>query len=122
MVVKHLIFAPVSMFSVVFMYLFQSRYACADIARGDVALSVLMTTVTTIAGIFTTPLLYKTILGAVVPVDAVGIAISCLQVILAPIVSTGSCIYTYSYAPQIPRYYTGSYSTIHISGPWYGNE
>ena len=58
-----------------------------------------MTTVTTIAGIFTTPLLCKTILGAVVPVDAVGIAISCLQVILAPIVRTGSyihiCLHTF---------------------------
>lgn len=114
MVVKHLIFAHVSMFSVVYMYLFRSWYTCADIARGDVALSVLMTTVTTIAGIFTTPLLCKTILGAVVPVDAVGIAISCLQVILAPIVS---CIHIHTY-----RYSTGSYSTIHISGPWYGNE
>jgi len=64
----------------------QASNLCTYIARGDVALSVLMTTVTTIAGIFTTPLLCKTILGAVVPVDAVGIAISCLQVILAPIV------------------------------------
>lgn len=129
MVVKHLIFAPVSIFSVVYIYLFQSRYTCADIARGDVALSVLMTTVTTIAGIFTTPLLCKTILGAVVPVDAVGIAISCLQVILAPIVSTGSCILTRMHiyirtvnAPQIPCSSAGSYSVIHFSGPWYGNE
>ena len=32
-----------------------------------------------------TPLLCKTILGAVVPVDAVGIAVSCMQVVLAPI-------------------------------------
>jgi len=64
----------------------QASNLCTYIARGDVALSVLMTTVTTIAGIFATPLLCKTILGAVVPVDAVGIAVSCLQVVLAPIV------------------------------------
>jgi len=64
----------------------QASNLCTYIAKGDVALSVLMTTVTTIAGIFMTPLLCKTILGAVVPVDAVGIAYSCLQVILAPIV------------------------------------
>ena len=63
-----------------------TSYYFKDIAKGDVALSVLMTTVTTIAGIFMTPLLCKTILEAVVPVDAVGIAYSCLQVILAPIV------------------------------------
>ncbi len=64
----------------------QASNLCTYIAKGDVALSVLMTTVTTIAGIFMTPLLCKTILGAVVPVDAVGIAISCMQVVLAPIV------------------------------------
>lgn len=64
----------------------QASNLCTYIAKGDVALSVLMTTVTTVAGIFVTPLLCKLLLGAVVPVDAVGIAISCLQVILAPIV------------------------------------
>lgn len=64
----------------------QASNLCTYIAKGDVALSVLMTTVTTIAGIFMTPLLCKVILGAVVPMDAVGIAVSCMQVILAPIV------------------------------------
>lgn len=64
----------------------QASNLCTYIAKGDVALSVLMTTVTTIAGIFATPLLCKALLGAVVPVDAVGIAKSCLQVVLAPIV------------------------------------
>jgi len=64
----------------------QASNLCTYIAKGDVALSVLMTTVTTIAGIFMTPLLCKLILGAVVPVDAVGIAVSCMQVVLAPIV------------------------------------
>lgn len=64
----------------------QASNLCTYIAKGDVALSVLMTTVTTVAGIFMTPLLCKYFLGAVVPVDAVGIAMSCLQVILAPIV------------------------------------
>lgn len=64
----------------------QASNLCTYIAKGDVALSVLMTTVTTVAGIFMTPLLCKAILGAVVPVDAVGIAMSCIQVVLAPIV------------------------------------
>ncbi len=64
----------------------QASNLCTYIAKGDVALSVLMTTVTTIAGIFATPLLCKLLLGAVVPVDAVGIATSCLQVVLAPII------------------------------------
>ena len=65
----------------------QASNLCTYIAKGDVALSVLMTTVTTVAGIFVTPLLCKLILGAVVPVDAVGIALSCMQVVLAPIIS-----------------------------------
>ena len=64
----------------------QASNLCTYIAKGDVALSVLMTTVTTIAGIFMTPSLCKLLLGAVVPVDAVGIAVSCIQVVLAPIV------------------------------------
>jgi BASS family bile acid:Na+ symporter len=64
----------------------QASNLCTYIAKGDVALSVLMTTVTTIAGIVMTPLLCKLLLGAVVPINAVGIAISCMQVVLAPII------------------------------------
>lgn len=64
----------------------QASNLCTYIAKGDVALSVLMTTVTTIAGIIVTPLLCKTLLGAVVPIDALGIAKSCMQVVLAPII------------------------------------
>ena len=64
----------------------QASNLCTYIAKVDVALSVLMTTVTTISGIVATPLLCKLLLGAVVPVDAVGIAMSCIQVVLAPIV------------------------------------
>jgi bile acid:Na+ symporter, BASS family len=58
----------------------QASNLCTYIARGNVALSVLMTTATTIGAIFMTPLLCKTILGAVVPVDAIGIAKSTVEV------------------------------------------
>ena len=58
----------------------QASNLCTYIAKGDVALSVLMTTVTTIGAIFMTPLLCKVLLGAIVPVDAVGVAISTIQV------------------------------------------
>lgn len=64
----------------------QASNLCTYIARGDVALSVLMTTCTTIGAIFMTPLLCKTLLGAIVPVDAVGVAVSTVQVVLVPIV------------------------------------
>merc|ERR1719502_1681664 len=64
----------------------QASNLCTYIAKGDVALSVLMTTVTTIGAIFMTPLISKVLLGAIVPVDAVGVAISTIQVVLLPIV------------------------------------
>jgi len=64
----------------------QASNLCTYIARGDVALSVLMTTVTTIGAIFMTPLISKVLLGTIVPVDAVGVAISTIQVVLLPIV------------------------------------
>merc|ERR1719296_541196 len=63
----------------------QASNLCTYIARGNVALSVLMTTATTVGAILMTPFLCKTILGTVVPVDAVGIAKSTIQVVLAPI-------------------------------------
>merc|ERR1712167_74446 len=63
----------------------QASNLCTFIANGNVALSVLMTTATTIGAIFMTPLLCKTFLGTVVPVDAAGIVVSTLQVVLAPI-------------------------------------
>ena len=58
----------------------QASNLCTYIAKGNVALSVLMTTATTLGAIFMTPLLCKSLLGAVVPVDAAGIAISTIQV------------------------------------------
>jgi len=64
----------------------QASNLCTYIARGDVALSVLMTTSTTLGCIFMTPLICKLALGAVIPVDAVGISISTVQVVLLPII------------------------------------
>jgi BASS family bile acid:Na+ symporter len=58
----------------------QASNLCTYIARGDVALSVMMTTVTTIGAIVMTPLLCKLLLGTLVPVDALGVAISTVQV------------------------------------------
>jgi len=63
----------------------QASNLCTLIAGGDVALSVLMTTSTTLGCIFMTPLICKLLLGAVVPIDAVGIVKSTFEVVLAPI-------------------------------------
>ena len=58
----------------------QASNLCTYIAKGNVAMSVLMTTATTIGAIFMTPLICKLLLGSVVPVDAAGIAFSTIQV------------------------------------------
>lgn len=58
----------------------QASNLCTYIAKGNVALSVLMTTATTIGAIAMTPTLCKGLLGAVVPVDAAGIAKSTVEV------------------------------------------
>jgi BASS family bile acid:Na+ symporter len=63
----------------------QASNLCTYIANGNVALSVMMTTCTTIGAIFMTPFLCKVLIGAVVSVDALGIAVSTMQVVLAPI-------------------------------------
>lgn len=63
----------------------QASNLCTYIARGDVALSVIMTTSTTLGCIFMTPIVAKLLIGSVVPVDAVGVAFSAIQVVLAPI-------------------------------------
>lgn len=63
----------------------QASNLCTYIANGNVALSVMMTTTTTLGAIVMTPLISKILIGAVVPVNAVGIAMSTIQVVLFPI-------------------------------------
>jgi bile acid:Na+ symporter, BASS family len=63
----------------------QASNLCTYIANGNVALSVMMTTTTTLGAMFMTPLIAKFLIGTVVPVNAVGIAVSTIQVVLLPI-------------------------------------
>ncbi|KAK4526248.1 hypothetical protein GAYE_SCF22MG4162 [Galdieria yellowstonensis] len=63
----------------------QASNLCTYIAKGNVALSVIMTTATTLGAIVMTPLRSKFVLGTVVQVDALGIAWSTIQVVLVPI-------------------------------------
>ncbi|XP_022929228.1 sodium/pyruvate cotransporter BASS2, chloroplastic-like [Cucurbita moschata] len=55
------------------------------IARGDVPLSIIMTVCTTLGAVILTPFLTKTLVGAFVPVDALKLSLSTLQVVVAPI-------------------------------------
>ncbi|MCX7886051.1 MAG: bile acid:sodium symporter family protein [Verrucomicrobiae bacterium] len=57
------------------------------IARANVALSVLMTTCSTLAAVLMTPLLTKWLAGSYVPVDAWALFISTLQVVLIPVIT-----------------------------------
>lgn len=50
------------------------------IAQGDVPLSIVMTVCTTLGAVFLTPLLTKILAGTYVPVDAIQLSISTLQV------------------------------------------
>lgn len=55
------------------------------IARANVALSVLMTTCSTLAAVIMTPLLTKWLAGAYVPVDALALLLDTARVILLPV-------------------------------------
>jgi len=55
------------------------------LARANVALSVVMTTCSTLAAVFMTPLLTEKLAGAYVPVDGWGMFLTTAQVVLAPV-------------------------------------
>ncbi|XP_009334244.1 probable sodium/metabolite cotransporter BASS3, chloroplastic [Pyrus x bretschneideri] len=71
-----------------------SSYA-SFLSKGDVALSILLTSTTTIASVIVTPLLTGLLIGSVVPVDAVAMSKSILQVVLVP-VTIGLVLNTYA--------------------------
>ncbi|XVF34757.1 hypothetical protein REPUB_Repub18cG0086600 [Reevesia pubescens] len=64
----------------------QASNVATYISKGNLALSVLMTTCSTIGAIVMTPLLTKLLAGQLVPVDATGLVISTFQVVLVPTV------------------------------------
>ncbi|GFQ00147.1 probable sodium/metabolite cotransporter bass3 chloroplastic [Phtheirospermum japonicum] len=71
-----------------------SSYA-SFLSKGDVALSILLTCTSTIASVLVTPLLTGLLIGSVVPVDALAMSKSILQVVLAP-VTLGLLLNTYA--------------------------
>ncbi|XVF21281.1 hypothetical protein REPUB_Repub12eG0076800 [Reevesia pubescens] len=71
-----------------------SSYA-SFLGKGDVAVSILLTSFTTIASVLVTPLLTGLLIGSVVPVDAVAMSKSILQVVLVP-VTLGLVLNTYA--------------------------
>ncbi|XP_062081123.1 probable sodium/metabolite cotransporter BASS3, chloroplastic [Humulus lupulus] len=71
-----------------------SSYA-SFLSKGDVAISILLTSTSTIASVLVTPLLTGLLIGSVVPVDAVAMSKSILQVVLVP-VTLGLVLNTYA--------------------------
>ncbi|CAA7396149.1 unnamed protein product [Spirodela intermedia] len=71
-----------------------SSYA-SYLSKGDVALSILLTSTTTISSVIVTPLLTGLLIGDVVPVDAGAMSKSILQVVLLP-VTVGLVLNTYA--------------------------
>ena len=76
------------------------------LANADVALSVMMTTVSTLAAVVMTPLLTKTLVGAMVPVDAKALFLSTLQV------DNHSC------APYVSTFRVGNNTYLCAPHPW----
>lgn len=76
----------------------QASNVATYISKGNVALSVLMTTCSTIGAILMTPLLTKVLAGQLVPVDAAGLALSTFQVVLVPTVIG---VLSHEYFPRI---------------------
>uniref|UniRef100_A0A0E0G6K4 Sodium/metabolite cotransporter BASS3, chloroplastic n=1 Tax=Oryza nivara TaxID=4536 RepID=A0A0E0G6K4_ORYNI len=73
-----------------------SSYA-SFLSKGDVALSILLTSCSTISSVVVTPVLTGLLIGSVVPVDGVAMAKSILQVVLVP-VTLGLLLNTYAKA------------------------
>ncbi|KAG2496634.1 hypothetical protein HYH03_005454 [Edaphochlamys debaryana] len=59
----------------------------AYIAKGDMPLSIMMTTASTLMAIFTTPILTTLLVGTLVPVDPKAMFLSVLQLVLAPVLA-----------------------------------
>ncbi|WVZ75391.1 hypothetical protein U9M48_023447, partial [Paspalum notatum var. saurae] len=71
-----------------------SSYA-SFLSKGDVALSILLTSCSTISSVVVTPVLTGLLIGSVVPVDGMAMARSILQVVLVP-VTLGLLLNTYA--------------------------
>lgn len=70
------------------------------LARGHVALSVTMTACTTLLAVIMTPMLTAWLAGSRVPVDAAGLLVSTLQVVIVPI-ALG--LWLQKFAPKITK-------------------
>ena len=79
-IIVYEICSPSILFWFFFFYLGEIVFQVTLIAGGDVPLSIVMTVCTTLGAVVLTPLLTKILAGTYVPVDALKLSLSTLQV------------------------------------------
>ncbi|KXZ51713.1 hypothetical protein GPECTOR_11g161 [Gonium pectorale] len=73
----------------------------AFLARGEMALSILMTAASTLAAVVATPAITAALAGTLVPVDAKGLFVSTMQVVLLPVLS--GCLANQAFPSAVAR-------------------
>ena len=71
-----------------------SNYATFLVHPEQAPLSIVLTALSTAAGVFMTPVLALLLLGARIPVDARGMALSITQIVLVPVLAGDSSSHT----------------------------
>lgn len=86
----------------------------AYIARGDMPLSIMMTTASTMMAVFTTPLLTNILVGTLVPVDPKAMFMSVVQLVLAPVIVGTTLNQCFPKVVQRLRIYTPFLATVAV--------
>ncbi|GIL93986.1 hypothetical protein Vretimale_266 [Volvox reticuliferus] len=87
----------------------------AFLARGEMALSILMTAASTLAAVVATPTITAALAGTLVPVDAKGLFVSTLQVVLLPVML--GCLANQRFPAAVSRIarYTPAVATLLVA-------
>ncbi|EFJ53046.1 hypothetical protein VOLCADRAFT_102664 [Volvox carteri f. nagariensis] len=87
----------------------------AFLARGEMALSILMTAASTLAAVVATPTITAALAGTLVPVDARGLFLSTVQVVLLPVLS--GCLANQYFPSAVSRIsrYTPAVATLLVA-------
>eukprot|EP00878_Enallax_costatus_P032589 GHUV01035828.1.p1 GENE.GHUV01035828.1~~GHUV01035828.1.p1 ORF type:complete len:352 (+),score=75.40 GHUV01035828.1:655-1710(+) len=84
----------------------------AYIAKGDMPLSIMMTTASTIMAVFTTPILTNILVGTLVPVDPKAMFLSVVELVLAPVIVGAALNQCFPRLVQRVRIYTPFLATL----------
>ncbi|MEW5299400.1 MAG: hypothetical protein WDW38_004580 [Sanguina aurantia] len=86
----------------------------AYIAKGDMPLSIMMTTASTLMAIGTTPILTSLLVGTLVPVDGQAMFMSVLQLVLAPVIVGTTLNQLFPAAVQRVKPFTPFLATVSV--------